>query len=438
MLFFILIFGVYAENLLEQLEKENRELKKAYTNLQKQIEQVSKLIDFGEKIHEDYTYNIENLEALIEEYQDEEDYSVKLDLAEELIPFIQGIIEDSKFYGGEINGFTTSQLNDVSFTLKTSIQIAKDRENTRTFETVYNELKNELINKDEIIMQLQIENAKLNGDLQTTIAEFEENKQKCNIEHTKLISLQDEINTLKRDHAESIEVLSESLKTQQKISHKKQLKDFKTIQESQDSLILDLQDKNADQTLLIEQLSVEKSSLASRLQLLENSNDRLQSELISRTSQLQAAHEKFDDFRKKVESETMNQITSIEGAEGKYKNEIKALDAQKAKMTEELTKCEKERDILITNSKQKDKRISNLESSKLDKNEIDEEEIEEEEETQQNFGRQIVENKEIIDGPMKEIAADIEHIIEEEIIIKKLSEIDKPEIRVRTRYDFGS
>lgn len=437
-----LFIYVSAKSLLEQLEKENRELKKAYTDLQKQVYEISQLNDYSSQILDDYMYNKDNLDSLINEYRAEEDSSIRIALAQDMIEFIQGLIEDSRLYGGKIDDISTKELIESRDLLKKATDLAKESERSREFQKVYEELNDTLIKREEIVAKIQFENARLNSDLKVALSELQEVSKKYNNEHYKLQELQKEIEVLKRDHAERLGSLTESLKSEQQTSRKKELKDFQKIQESQDELILKLQDRIADQSLMIEQLSVEKSSLISRVRLLENTNDRLQDELVSRSTQLEASHQKFEDFRREIENETNNEILSIEGTEGHYRTELKSLDKKQIKLLEEITSCVRERDILTTNNRQKENRIRDLEKDLLDFQDREfQVKIGRDKETELEKTKlsDLESHNTQLSDDLDSVKSNVKANYDTELYIKqKLKEVsnDEPEIRVRSRYDY--
>ena len=99
------------------------------------------------------------------------------------------------------------------------------------------------------------------------------------------------------------------------MSRAREAEDFKKIQDSQDSLIQELQDLTSQQTLQIEHLTVDKSTLTSKISLLESTVKRLENELQSRETQIKAAEAKFVDFRNKIQQDSADVLLSLKNSE---------------------------------------------------------------------------------------------------------------------------
>ena len=101
------------------------------------------------------------------------------------------------------------------------------------------------------------------------------------------------------------------MQTEEQKARTKEIEDFKKIQNSQDDLIIRLESKNAEQSLKIEQLSMEKVNLLSKLRLLNSTIERLENEILARNSQLFTSDSKFEEFQKQIEYETNDEVIDL-------------------------------------------------------------------------------------------------------------------------------
>lgn len=357
-----LIVGVvFAADTLNLLQRENEQLRNANSILHKQLIQLAQISDSSSIVASDFSYNKAKISAILDDYWNESDEAVRLSLAEELESYMRSLLEDLNLLGGSIEGIQSVEIEDLIISLSNHIDLTKETLQHEEFNKAYSDLKLALDRKEETLRKLQLENAKLTGKLDSVQAELEQTTQRYEHDKTKLEELKIELERLRKDQEVRLETLKETMKTEEQVSRTKEINDFKIIQESSDQLIAQLQDQSAQQSLKIEQLSVDKANLAAKLRLLNNTIERMESELLARSAQLKAAEEKFEEFRKQVEYDTNDEIKSLRNSEQALKKDAKDLQEKQIELLESITNCTKELDHLQLLKRQKDNRIKELE-----------------------------------------------------------------------------
>ena len=315
MLFLISIFLTANCSPVSELEQENQELRTANEILHKQLMELSQLNDMSSAIKEDFAYNKEKLQALLLEFSSESQEYVKITLAEQIQYYMNIIYEDILVLGEVSEGISPNEIEETNKLLATSIEQFKTKQQNREFTRAYNDLKIALDRKDETLKSLQLENAKLIGKLDSAFAEMEQSTQKYQHNSKRLESLNNELEKTKNDQSKRLENLKVSLQTEEQNSRSKEIEDFQKIQSSQDELILKLETKNAEQSLKIEKLSMEKVNLLSKIRLLNSTIERLENEIFARSDQLKISESKFEDFRRQIEYETNDEIINLRNSE---------------------------------------------------------------------------------------------------------------------------
>lgn len=315
MRFLIFIFLTVNSSAVSELEQENGELRTANEILHKQLMELSQLNDMSTAIREDYQYNKEKLSALLEEYSAEAHEYIRVTLAEQIQYYMNILYEDVVILGGLSDGVSASEVENCKKVLENAIEQFKSKQQNQEFNKAYSELKIALNRKDETLKTLQLENAKLIGQLDSVFAELEQATQRYQHNVKKLDSLTEELEKTRIDQSKRLENLKNTLQTEEQNSRTKEIEDFKKIQNSQDNLILKLESKNAEQSLKIEQLSMEKVNLLSKIRLLSSTIERLETEISARSSQLEISESKFEEFRRQIEYETNDEIINLRNSE---------------------------------------------------------------------------------------------------------------------------
>ena len=311
MLFLIFTFLTVKSSSLSELEQENQELRISNEIMHKQLMELSKLSNTSSLIQEDITYNKEKLSALLSEYSEETQEYIKITLAEQIQYYLNIIQEDITILGGMAEGISVNEIEKSNKFLSSMIDQFKIKQQNQEFDKAYNELKIGLDRKDESLKSLQLENAKLIGKLDSAFAELEQSTQRYQHNTKRLNELELELEKTRVDQSKRLENLKISLQTEEQKARTKEIEDFKKIQNSQDDLIIRLESKNAEQSLKIEQLSMEKVNLLSKLRLLNSTIERLENEILARNSQLFTSDSKFEEFQKQIEYETNDEVIDL-------------------------------------------------------------------------------------------------------------------------------
>ena len=311
MLFLIFTFLTVKSSSLSELEQENQELRISNEIMHKQLMELSKLSNTSSLIQEDFNYNKEKLSALLSEYSEETQEYIKITLAEQIQYYLNIIQEDITILGGMAEGISVNEIEKSNKFLSSMIDQFKIKQQNQEFDKAYNELKIGLDRKDESLKSLQLENAKLIGKLDSAFAELEQSTQRYQHNTKRLNELELELEKTRVDQSKRLENLKISLQTEEQKARTKEIEDFKKIQNSQDDLIIRLESKNAEQSLKIEQLSMEKVNLLSKLRLLNSTIERLENEILARNSQLFTSDSKFEEFQKQIEYETNDEVIDL-------------------------------------------------------------------------------------------------------------------------------
>ncbi|OMJ71916.1 hypothetical protein SteCoe_29753 [Stentor coeruleus] len=361
MLLILLLCSQAFTNSIPELDQENEELRISNEILHKQLLDLSKFKDMSIIIQEDFTYNKEKLQALINEFNKESSDSIQIALVNQILYFLKVLHEDLLIMESNDQGINAKDIDAASKKLKDSLDKFKTRQENKEFSRAYQELKQSVERKDQSLQTLQLENAKLIGKLDSAVAELAQHNQNYSHVSKKLEELQESLEKTQKDQAERLENLKSSLQTEEQASRSKEIEDFKKIQDSQDELIDILQSKNSEQTLKIEELSLEKSNLISKLRLLNSTIERLNNEIEARSKQLEQSENKFEDFRRQIEYETNDEIINLRNSEQQIKDEVNILQLEQITLLESITNCTKDLDSLEMEKRQKENIIKELE-----------------------------------------------------------------------------
>ncbi|CAG9322392.1 unnamed protein product [Blepharisma stoltei] len=357
----ILIVSVCFAEFTDTLTKENQNLLESNRYLHSQLIQLAQKVNFTTQIQDDYFYNKQMMLSLIGEYEMEADEIVRTAIAEQMLVYTQGLFEDANLLGGHIEGVSSKELIEIHHFLKTSIENIKKIQRAQKFGTVYNELKSIVLEKDINVRDLQTENAQINAEIQKKNGELEEVKSLYSHNKQRIGLLREELEMTKKDHEDWLNSLKSISQSEQQQSRAKERKKFKLYQELQDKIISSLQTKIAEQSIKIQELSSEKAAMTSRSRLLSNTVDRLHSDLELKSSQLQSAQLKFDEFREQVSLDSDIEIASIEENERQVKSQLRELKSKHTELLVTLTSLQKEKESTVFLIGQFDNYISELE-----------------------------------------------------------------------------
>lgn len=303
--------------VVDKLLSENKQLRSSNSILQKQLLQFAQLAktNITSEVSEDAAYNAQKLSALISEFDSEEEAGAQALIAEEMLDYLRALAEDANLLGGAIGEVSSEEISTAMQELKQGIEVMKDGEQRREFSRLYDQLKALLDHKEEVIRGLQLENAKLTGQLDAKIAELHNLQQSSEHDQMRLQDALERLKSLEEAQSDQFESLKFAIQREEEISRQQARDEFLTIQISQDTIISDLQSKVNDYVSLLEAASVEKATLLSKQRVQENAVERLKNELVARTNQLTTAQEKFDQFTAQLEENNRDESSFLRQAE---------------------------------------------------------------------------------------------------------------------------
>ena len=197
-LFFLLPLLVFSKEIEKLLSFHNKDLENFNSNLHKQLQSISK--NFISQIQEDYYYNKQRMNSLVSEYEKEPDSLAKIFLAEEIQQYLIGIVEDANLLEGKIEGISSKNVVTVLQNLKKNIRIGKEKYFAKESAGFYNELNLVLIQKNEVVQELQLENAKLYGKIESKMAEIKEISRNLEKDSKKYDEKAEEIKKLRNNY----------------------------------------------------------------------------------------------------------------------------------------------------------------------------------------------------------------------------------------------
>jgi hypothetical protein len=328
-LFPLMFLLVLSKDLEKLLTSQNLELQTFNEKLHKQLLSISKT--FVPQIQDDYYYNKQKAASLILEYDRETDKLVKILLVEELLQYLIGIIEDANLLGGAIEGISCKVLLQTLQDLKKNIRNTKQKYFTEEITGYYNELHKLLLKKQEFVQELQSENAKLYGKIESKLAEIKEviHKTEKNTKNYEELSYQ--LQNLKSNYN------FQSLALETSIQGENPLKLTKLSEEN--TIIPSLQSINSENSLEIQRLSGEISMLLSKQKFLTDASARLQNELDSKSLQISAIQGKFEEFSAALRTEAALEIFDISKSQEQLYLERNELDEKERSLNSQLGKC---------------------------------------------------------------------------------------------------
>lgn len=327
LLLWVLTLAV-AKDLEKVLKSHNFELEKINDKLRKDVQTMSQGLQV--QIQEDFFYNKQRIISLISEYTKEPDALAKIFLAEQLIEYLKGIIEDANILGGDIEGVSGTSLLKLLCKLKNNTQASKEKYFAKESAKFYNELHRIYIEKFEIVAELQEENAKLLGKLESKIAEIKEVEFKAERDLKKYAEKSEEIEKVKEEYMKQAVDIEEALRID---------KDSSVLWEGENGSIDKMQAKNSENSIEIERLAAEISILNSKIRLMADTAGRLQSELDDKSTQITEIQDKYDEYSDALRKETVFQIANIVKSEEQLHKERDGLDEKIRKLMQKLEEC---------------------------------------------------------------------------------------------------
>ena len=302
---------------MDKLLTENKQLRSSNSILQKQLIQFAQLTrtNVTSEVSEDAAYNVQKLNALVREFDAEEEMGAKAVIADEMLDYMRALVEDANLLGGSVGDISSDELSSAITDLKQAVDSMKDSEQRQEFLRLYDQLKSMLDHKEQTIRSLQLENAKLTGQLDTKIAELHNLQQTAEHDQLRLKDALERLENLEKSQHDQFESLKLAIQREEEIARQQTRDEFLSIQTSQDALISELQLKVNTYVSLLETQSTEKTTLLSKQKILENDIERLKNELKSRTNQLSQAQDKFDELSEQMESNSRDESSFLRKSE---------------------------------------------------------------------------------------------------------------------------
>jgi chromosome segregation ATPase len=119
------------------------------------------------------------------------------------------------------------------------------------------------------------------------------------------------------------------------------MKNFKGIQDSQNELIRNLQMQNSQLTLKLEQAQTDFAALNNAVALDKSSCETVSSELQTRSAQVAKCESNFEEFRRKVKIENLDQLQVLKDSEARLQGEIENMQDEREKLFKGVDECSK-------------------------------------------------------------------------------------------------
>ena len=308
-LFLSIISLALSASICPEIESNNQELRQQIQSLKSQL-QVLTLSP--EKVLSDFISNKDKLNVLINEFASS---NFDLNLADEIKHYLLLISEDISLLNYTPEDISAESIDLALQEFTAAINQARAYQQNKEFSKVYNQLMLKLDESQAIIKELQLENAQLLGKFESSESDNEETKRLYENEQNLRIQAENELKQSKIDHSDRIEKIENSISEEEESSRAKEILNFENISNSQNLLILQLRSENSAQILKIEQLSTEIANLKNNIVIKKNSIENLQQELKNRDDQLINSEAYFEDFRRKIELENVDQIATLRNSE---------------------------------------------------------------------------------------------------------------------------
>jgi chromosome segregation ATPase len=283
----------------------------------------------------DLTKNKETLNNLIEDFHTTRSVST----AEQIKHVLQIISIDLSLLESE------EESSSVDLTLKSlssslfRIRLLKEN---KEFSKAYNKLLLKLKNQEENLNSLSKENSLM-------MVKIEEDKSdllSCQLSLKNAKSLkkitEDLLESEQENRSDQIETIENSLTEAEKLSRASQMQNFQGVQDSQNELIKSLQKQNSQLALKLEQAQTDFSALSNSMNLDKSSCDSVRNELKARSEQLLTCESHFEEFRRKVELENIDQVQVLKDSQIQLQKEIQDLQDDRQKALKNFNDCSKQ------------------------------------------------------------------------------------------------
>ena len=284
-------------------------------------------------ILQDLNSNQLKLDHLIKSFQKTSSISTAEEIKQvlQLISIDLSLLEDPSL----------SSTTDAIKSLSSSIYRVRLFSENKEFSKVYNKLLIKVKNQQEQINSIEKEKSSM-------LVQIEESKTdllacKLSLKSEKEIRkiAQDQLDNEQENRAEQIDIIENSLTEAEQVSRNKQMKNFKGIQDSQNELIRNLQMQNSQLTLKLEQAQTDFAALNNAVALDKSSCETVSSELQTRSAQVAKCESNFEEFRRKVKIENLDQLQVLKDSEARLQGEIENMQDEREKLFKGVDECSK-------------------------------------------------------------------------------------------------
>lgn len=292
----------------EEFYSRNEVLQDSIHALQSQLKSLSPEVSL---ILQDLEVNKKVLHSLVQSYNS----NPSLQTAEKITQVLHIISIDLSLLSNPPENLSKLEIENLILTLTRSIQRARLLREHKDFSRLYNKLLKKEEEKDIIIKNLLNEKRKLDEEIENLKAELL-NSTNCvkDVEKSKDL-VEKELEEEKKNRIEQVDILESELKIDEEKLEHENVKSLKEIQESQNKLIEELQTQNSALTLKIQQAQTDLAELENSWNVDKASCESYKIELGSRSDQLISCETNFEDFRRKVELESIDQIQVLKDSE---------------------------------------------------------------------------------------------------------------------------
>ena len=284
-------------------------------------------------ILQDLNSNQLKLDKLIKSFQK----ASSLSTAEEIKQVLQLISIDLSL----LEDPSLPSITDAIRSLSSSIYRVRLFAENKEFSKVYNKLLIKVKTQQEQINEIEKEKSSMLVHIEESKTELLACKLSLKSEKEIRRLAQDQLDDEQENRAEQIDIIENSLTEAEQVSRNKQMTNFKGIQDSQNELIRNLQKQNSQLTLKLEQAQTDFAALNNAVALDKSSCESVGSELKTRSEQFAKCESNFDEFRRKVQIENLDQLQVLKDSEGRLQDEIKNMQEEREKLLRDVDECSK-------------------------------------------------------------------------------------------------
>lgn len=303
-----LVLSLALAHNCEEFFSSNEVLQDSIRALESQLKSLSPQIP---NILQDLESEKKLLHGLVQSYNS----NPSLITAEKITQVLHSISIDLSLLSDPPESISKIELDIIIQNLTRSIQRARLLKEHKEFSRIYNKLLKKTEEKDEKITELLKENKELSDSSQKLKDLLVKTKKNLKDEENSVNELSEQLDEQRKEEDGVIGSLEEKLKDDEEKLKNENVASLKKIQESQNELIGELQKNNLELTLKVEQAQTDLADLQNEIKVSKASCESFKEELDSRSSQLVECETNFEDFRRKVELENIDQIQVLKDSE---------------------------------------------------------------------------------------------------------------------------